>query len=282
MRIAFFLKHVRDAGGQSVMPEVVRILAGRGVDVEVIDPEDRVTDLTTLRPECDLYVLKLRTDTTLSIAGALHAAGAAMLNPYPVAAACRDKVIASQLLRAAGVPLPETYVAGKLEQLTPLLEEGPLIVKPHRGSQGRGVRVVRAPGELRDGVGDGGPVFAQRFYEPTGPDRKIYRIGDRIFGVERVWPARTYEEKLGNPFPVPAELRELALRLGAALGITLYGFDVVTTKDGHYVVDFSPFPGFKGVPYAAALIADYIQDVAARGADGKPLVGTDAREPVPV
>jgi ribosomal protein S6--L-glutamate ligase len=281
MRIAFFLKRRRDAGGQSVMPKVVRLLAGRGVDVDVIDPEDRVTDLTALSPECDLYVLKLRTDTTLSIAGALHAAGAAILNPYPVAAACRDKVVASQLLRRAGVPLPETYVAGNLEQLAPLLDDGPLIVKPHRGSQGRGVRVVRAPDELTHDVGDGGPVFAQRYYEPTGRDRKIYRIGDRIFGVERVWPARTYEEKLGQPFPVPAELRELALRLGAALGITLYGFDVVVTKEGPYVVDFSPFPGFKGVPYAADLLADYIQDVAARVVDGESLVATGARRPVP-
>jgi ribosomal protein S6--L-glutamate ligase len=281
MRIAFLLKRPRDPGGQSVMPEVVRLLADRGVDVDVIDPEDRVTDLTALRPECDLYVLKLRTDTTLSIAGALHAAGAAILNPYPVAAACRDKVVASQLLRAAGVPLPETYVAGRPEQLAPLLERGPMILKPYRGSRGRGVRVVRAATELAGVARDAGPVFAQRYYEPAGRDRKIYRIGNRIFGVERVWPAQTYEEKLGHPFPVPAELRELALRLGAALGISLYGFDVVVTKDGPYVVDFSPFPGFKGVPCAAALLADYIEEVAARVVDGEPLTAIGARQPIP-
>jgi ribosomal protein S6--L-glutamate ligase len=281
MRIAFFLKPAAKAATSSVMPQVVRLLADRGVDVEVIDPEACIIDLTNLRAEFDLYVLKARTDSTLSIAGALHAAGATILNPYPVAAACRDKIVASQWLRAAGVPLPETYVTGKPEQLAPLLERGPLIVKPYRGSQGRGVRVVRAPAELTAVAVDGGPVLAQRYYEATGRDRKIYRIGDRIFGVERVWPARTYEEKLGRPFPVPAELRELALRLGSALGITLYGFDVVLSKDGPYVVDFSPFPGFKGVPYAAALLADYIQDVAARVADGEGAVTLRSRQPLP-
>jgi ribosomal protein S6--L-glutamate ligase len=278
VRVAFFLKPPHETGTRSVMPDVVRLLGGRGVDVEVIDASAGVTSLTDLRPEFDLYVLKARTTTTLSIAGALHAAGAAILNPYPLAAACRDKVVASQLLRSAGAPLPESYVAGTHEQLTHLLDDGPLVVKPYRGSQGRGVRVVRTADDLRTAADDGEPVFAQRYYEPAGRDRKIYRIGERIFGVERVWPARSYEEKLGRPFAVPPDLRELALRLGSALGITLYGFDVVVTANGPYVVDFSPFPGFKGVPYAAALLADYIQDAAARVAGGEPL---PAREPVP-
>src|SRR5918999_4304451 len=148
MRIAFLVKPRRETGPHSVVPEVLRILARRGLEVDLIDPEAHVTDLTALRPEYDLYVLKARTSTTLSIAGALHAAGAAILNPYPVAAACRDKVVASQLLRAANVPLPDAYAAGHPEQLAPLLDDGPLVVKPYRGSQGRGVRVVRSPDEL--------------------------------------------------------------------------------------------------------------------------------------
>jgi ribosomal protein S6--L-glutamate ligase len=281
MRVAFFLKPESERSSQSVMPEVARLLSARGVEVTDIDPSATVTNLTHLRPEFDLYVLKARTSMTLSIAGALHQAGAAILNPYPVSAACRDKVVASQLLRAADVPLPETYVAGAPQELTPLLERGPLVVKPHRGSQGRGVRVVREPRDLESADGDGGPVFAQRYHEPVGRDRKIYRIGERIFGVERVWPPQTYEDKLGRPFAVPPELRRLALRLGAALGITLYGFDVVLTKDGPYVVDFSPFPGFKGVPYAAALLADYIHDTAARAAEGEPLIASGMTEMVP-
>jgi ribosomal protein S6--L-glutamate ligase len=244
--------------------EVVPLLAGRGVDVTVVYPDDELFELTTLRPEHDLYVLKSRTPAALSLGGALHAAGAVLLNPFPVAAACRDKVVASQHLRRAGVPLPETYVAGAAARLAPLLEAGPLVVKPHRGSQGRGVRVVRSPEELAAANGDGGPVFAQRFHEPRGRDRKLYRIGEHVFGVKRVWPARTPEEKRGEPFEVEGELRELALRLGEAFGIDLYGFDVVLTDDGPFVVDFSPFPGFKGVPDAPALLADYIAGAVRR------------------
>ena len=255
-RLALLLK--RGSGFHEVVP----LLERRGVDVALVYPDDELVDLTTLRPEHDLYVLKSRSPAALSLGGALHAAGAAILNPYPVAAACRDKIVASQLLRRSGVPLPETYAAGEADRLAPLLDAGPLVVKPHRGSQGRGVRVVHSPEELGAANGDGGPIFAQRFYEPRGRDRKLYRIGDGVFGVKRVWPARTHEEKQGEPFEVDGDLREIALRLGDAFGIDLYGFDVVLTDDGPLVVDFSPFPGFKGVPDAPALLADYIARAA--------------------
>lgn len=269
LSIAFLLtKHPPDRVSP-IMPEVARLLARRGASVERIYPEDAVTDLTALEPRHDLYVLKSGTDTALSVAGALDAAGAAILNPYAVAAACRDKIVLTQVLRRAGVPVPATYVAGSLPQLEPLLAAGPLVVKPYRGSQGRGVRVVRDTGELAPlGDGTGRPFFAQRYHEPTGRDRKLYRIGGEVHGVKRIWPVSSYEDKLGEPFPVTGELRELALRCGEAFGIDVYGLDVVETADGPFVVDFSSFPGFKGVPDAAAALADVIWTTAQQARAG--------------
>lgn len=253
-----------------IMPEVVRLLEARGSVVEVIYPDERLTDLGRLEVSHDLYVLKSGTDGALSLAGALHDAGASVLNPYPVAAACRDKIILTQALRRSGAPLPDTFAAGEPTQLEPLLAAGPIVVKPYRGSQGRGVRVVREIDELGTlAVGDG-PLFAQRFCEPKGRDRKLYRIGEQVFGVKRVWPVRSYQDKLGEPFAVSDELRDIALRCGAAFGIDLYGLDVVETDDGPYVVDFSSFPGFKGVPDAAHLLADYVWEAAERARAGVP------------
>jgi ribosomal protein S6--L-glutamate ligase len=254
-----------------IMPMVVELLDEWGAEVETICPEERLTQLADLHVEHDLYVLKCGSELALSLAGALHAAGATILNPFPVALACRDKVIATRMLQAAGVPTPDTYVAAHAGELSPLLDDGPLVVKPYRGSNGVGVHVVWDPDQLDD-VAHGGVVFAQRYHKPEGRDRKIYVIGGQVFGVKRVWPARTYEEKLGEPFNITDEVREIALACGGALGIELYGLDIIVS-DGHpYVVDISSFPGFKGVPDASLRLADYIYAAAERVLRGEPAV----------
>jgi len=256
MRVGMLLVKHPPERKSPILPEIVSLLRDRGDTVDLIYPDESLTDLSQVKVEHDLYVLKSGTETALSLAGALHAQRANILNPYPAAAALRDKIVSTRALQAAGIPVPETWIARDTRELEPLLESGALVVKPYRGSQGRGVRVVRAPTEL-SGSGEG-VVFAQRYHAPDGPDCKLYCIGDRVFGVRRVWPPKTYEDKLGEPFEVPGELREIALRCGEVFGLRLFGVDAVVSGGRPYVVDMQCFPGFKGVPGAAALLAEQI------------------------
>jgi len=59
-----------------------------------------------------------------------------------------------------------------------------------------------------------------------------------------------------------------ALAVGRALGLGQFGRDVIESDDGPVVVDVNYFPGYKGVPDAGAMIADYIDRYARRLADG--------------
>jgi ribosomal protein S6--L-glutamate ligase len=177
----------------------------------------------------------------------------------------KDKVVTAKILQAAGVPAPESYVAAAPEQLAEFLDDGPLVVKPYwAGSKGRGVKVIHNTGELASVSADDGVVFAQRYYEPDGRDHKVYRIGGETLGVIRVWPARTYEEKLGQPFEVSGEIREIADRCAQAFGTSLFGVDIIFNRGNPYVVDVNSFPGFKGAAGAARLLADYIYSEAER------------------
>ena len=257
MRVAIVaLRH--PSGRFSVLvPEMEDRLRDLGCEVEVIDPDAGPVDLGAVRPDADLYILKSGTEAALSFAGVLHARGARVVNPYPVAAACRDKVVQTHVLAEADVPVPQSWMTVDPMSLQSQLSAGPLILKDPRGSQGRGLEIVHD----RDGLAGlpvGTPWLAMRYHRPEGEDLKLYRIGDEVFGVERIFPARTYAQKLGRPYAVSAELRDIVLRCGDAFGISVYGVDVVRSRGRHWVVDMSSFPGFKGVPAAGRRIVDHV------------------------
>jgi ribosomal protein S6--L-glutamate ligase len=270
LRIGFLVPSY-SADSRSRLPMVMRALADAGVVVDVVGAKGRIIDLSTVRIEHDLYVLKKIDGPALSIAGALHAQGAAIVNPYPVTVALRDKIIASRILQAAGVPVPASYVVSRPDLLAPLLDGGPLVVKPYNGTGGFGVRVVQSVAELAAVPSGKDPILAQRYHPPEGRDRKIYVIGDRLFGVKKIFPARTEEEKHGEPFTPTPELSELTRRCGRAFGIDLYGVDIIESGGTPYVVDMSTIPGFKGVPDAPAHLASYLHAAAERAARGRRL-----------
>ena len=258
-----------------IFGEALRLLADRGNRVELLRPEDQAIDLGAVQVEHDLYVLKSGRDLPFTLAGALHAAGAATLNPYPSVATMRDKVVATHVLQTAGVPIPASYVATDPAALAPLLAGGPLILKPARGSRGEGIRIVRDSGELEDSPANG-LVLAQRYHEPDGRDHKVFCIGGQFFGVWRPWPLRSYADKFGEPFDLTPELLDLGRRCSRAFGTDLFGMDVVLSHGRPYVVDVNHFPGYAGVPDAPRRLADYIQAAGQRAVRGEPISTLDS------
>jgi len=269
LRIGFLLPRT-SLHRSSYMCLVMRALAEAGADVDIVYPVDHPVDLSHVRVQHDLYVWRKMSGLAFSLAGALHQLGAAVVNPYPVSAALHDKIITSRILQAAGVPTPATYVASRAEELAPLLDAGPLVLKPHQGGGGYGVRIVRSAAELAEVPYDRhAPVFAQRYHAPRGRDRKIYAIGGRLFGVKKVFPPRTETEKRGEPFALTPELRDIAVRCGRAFGIDLYGVDIIESEGTPYVVDMCSIPGFKGVPDAPRVLAEYFHTAAERAVRGE-------------
>src|SRR5882762_3798063 len=259
------------------MPDVVRLLGELGATARPLHLGDDLIDVTRVRLDYDLYVLKNRKDLGMSVAADLHRAGAVLLNPYPVSALLRDRIVTFRVLRAAGVLVPETFVASHASQLLPALERGPLIIRPHRRARLRRSEVVSNAAELAALGPMEEPVFAQRYHASDGPThRKIYSIGSERFGVVRVRPARTSEEKLGDPFTLTPELEDIARRCGSAFGIDLFGVDVVESDGRRYVIDISSFPGFKGVPDGPQRLARYIYAAAERAVRGESLVSGDS------
>lgn len=244
-----------------VLADAFERLERRGFTVEGGIAEELVDRVDTLEPEHDLYLLKSHTELSLSIAGALHARGARLLNPYGSCTAAQNKIVAASRLRAAGVPVPRSWVTGDLQLLRPIADRIPLIVKPYLGHRGLGIHVVRTPDELELIPAPDAAVVVQEYVEGDGEDLKLYVVGDQVFGVRKPFSPTSFTVP-GRPCVVRDDVGEIALRVGSALGLGLYGIDVVEGPSGPVVVDVNYFPGYKGVPDAGALIASYIEGYA--------------------
>ncbi len=259
MKLYFMLVRRVPPAPSPVLVEVFDLLTQRGFQVEAGIAEELLTRPDQLEVTHDLYLLKSHTEMSLSLAGILHQQGAWLLNPYPSCIATQDKIMAARRLWAMGVPTPRSWVTGDLALLRPLIEERPLIIKPYRGHRGAGVRLVRNAAELAALPPFDDLMLIQEYIAGTGEDLKVYVIGEEVFAVRKEFSPTSFT-RAGRPVPVSAEVRDIALRCGRAFGLGLYGLDIIESPTGPVVVDLNYFPGYKGVPNAASLIANYIED----------------------
>jgi ribosomal protein S6--L-glutamate ligase len=261
MRLYFMLVRRVPPVPSPVLVEVFELLARRGFRIESGIAEELVVRPERLAVEHDLYVLKSHTELSLSLAAALETQGAPMLNPYRACAATQDKIVAARRLHAAGVPAPRSWVTGDFALLGELLDETPLIVKPHRGHRGAGITVIRTASELASLTPTATPMLVQEYVEGSGEDLKVYVVGEEVFAVRKPFSESSFTEA-GRQVPVTSELREIALSCGTILGLGLYGLDLVESREGPLVVDVNYFPGYKGVADVAPLLADYVERYA--------------------
>lgn len=244
-----------------VLVEAYDILRGRGYEIDEGIAEEMLVRPDLMTVSHDLYILKSHTELSLSLAGVLYSQGARMLNPFPSCYLTQNKIVVSRLLEMADVPAPRSWATGDPALLRSLAEEMTLIIKPHLGHRGAGISFVREPKDLEKIPPFTSPMIIQEFIEGTGEDLKIYVVGDQVFGVSKPFSESSFTVP-GRPVPISEEVRQLSLRVGKICGLGLYGLDIIESPRGPFVVDVNFFPGYKGVPDVAPLIADYIDGYA--------------------
>lgn len=120
-------------------------------------------------------------------------------------------------------------------------------------------------GRLPASVPFPGPYIVQDYIETDGSIHKLYVAGTQVRGLLKPSMLAQQSDTRVTPFDVNADLALLARRTGDALGLDIFGFDVLYGRDGPVLIDVNPFPGFRGVSDAARLIANHIASLAPRG-----------------
>lgn len=115
-------------------------------------------------------------------------------------------------------------------------------------------------------------LYIQNFIKCDGFDRKVYVVGDKIYGIKRENPIYIFlrekpetidvESLEREPFDLSEEIKQLARLLSNKLNLDIFGFDLVkpTDRQGYYLIDLNDFPGFKGIENIDHIIANYIAE----------------------
>src|SRR5262252_7876927 len=208
--------------------------------------------------------------------GILHAArelGVIVWNDARAIERCVDKSMTSFALARSAVATPETWAvqSGAAAQAIVVREivRGPLVLKPLFGSQGRGLRLIRAPGDLPDPADVAGVYYLQRY---IGVERDGFHDFRLLVSRGRVVAAMmrhsaewiTNIKRGARPVTVVAndDMNALAVRAAAAVGADFAGVDILYDAEGRpAVLEVNSMPAWSGLqkvtsPNIAGILAE--------------------------
>ena len=197
----------------------------------------------------------------LGILHALRELGVTVWNDARTIERCVDKSMTSFLLSRAGIATPATWATESYEQAYAIVEreaaEGPLVLKPLFGSQGRGLMLIRQPADLPQAEQAAGRVFyLQRFIgaelRDGYHDFRLLVVQGRVVAAMRRHSSHwvTNIKRGGRPVAVAVndEMKTLALCAAAAVGANFVGVDIVYGTDERPVVlEVNSMPAWSGL-----------------------------------
>jgi RimK family alpha-L-glutamate ligase len=199
----------------------------------------------------------------LGLLHALRESGVAVINDARAIERCVDKSMTSFLLARAGIRSPDTWVTEQPAVARRIVEReaanGPLVLKPLFGSQGKGLQLV---GEV-NGVhhtlpmlsqGHGSLAYLQRFVPPVstpGFDWRVLVVGGRaVTAMRRVsenWIHNVAQGARCEPAELTPELAQLAEQAAHALDMDYAGVDLIPSAQGTQVIEVNGVAAWRGL-----------------------------------
>ncbi|MEN3792140.1 RimK family alpha-L-glutamate ligase [Fulvimarina sp. MAC3] len=195
----------------------------------------------------------------LGILHALEGVGIPVSNSGRAIEFCVDKAATSFRLKAAGLPSPRSYCFEKRDQALDAIEKtsGPLVLKPLFGSQGKGLKLIRAPADLPPPEEiAGGVYYLQEFAgKAVGERWTDFRIlvsnGKAIAGMRREaanWITNIKQGAVALPMELDEAMNALAISAAKAVEADFCGVDLLRDADGAIqLIEVNSMPAWTGL-----------------------------------
>jgi RimK family alpha-L-glutamate ligase len=210
----------------------------------------------------------------LGVLHALRELGVTVWNDARAIERCVDKSTTTFFLQRAGLPTPRTFAhVNRAEAETivsSLLAEGRrLVQKPLFGAQGKGLRLISAPGDLASPEEVNGVYYLQEFIPPAQAHHQDWRIfvcqGRVVASMIRhgtSWITNIKQGARAKAAIASQELVDLAVRAAGCVGANYAGVDIIQAQDGKfYVLEVNSMPAWNGLQRVARVrISDHVVD----------------------
>lgn len=197
----------------------------------------------------------------LAVVRQFETAGVATTATADAIADSRNKQRSLQLMAQAGLPIPRTVFVTRPEEIRPALEAVgglPVIIKPNRGTQGRGVILTNSLpliNSLLEALRPfNEPLLIQEYVaEAEGKDTRIIVAGSRcVAAMERSAAPGNFRSNLhqgGTAVPVGLsdQTAQLALQAALALHLGVGGVDILQSARGPLILEVNSSPGLEGI-----------------------------------
>ncbi len=218
--------------------------------------------------ECEAVIPRIGYSITrrgVAIVRQFEQMGVIILNPSSAIQQSRDKLLASQLMADAGVPIPTTaHVAAMEDTDRAIARVGgvPCVVKATEGTQGSGVFLAHTHHQARQLVQQmlerGMRPLVQTYIEEShGQDIRVFVVGGNVVAAMRRRAAgsefRSNFHLGGRVERVHLTNEHVSIALAAAniLGMDIAGVDMLESRDGPLVLEVNSSPGLEGIEGAS-------------------------------
>lgn len=204
----------------------------------------------------------------LSVLHALHSAGMSVINPPRGLELAIDKYASTARIAQLGFKVPRTVVCqSRSDAMRTFAEfEGPVVVKPMFGGEGRGVMRIDTP-ELAWTTFTtlqqlGAVIYQQQYIPCNGQDLRLFVIGPDVWAVQRSnpddWRTNVSRGSHSKQQPVTDALRHLAVTICQSMQLPIAAIDLIEDGAGQlYVLEVNAVPGWKG---AQSVIKENLAD----------------------
>jgi ribosomal protein S6--L-glutamate ligase len=197
----------------------------------------------------------------LAVVRQFEKAGAITTATAEAIADSRNKQRSLQLMAQAGLPIPQTVFVTRPEDLKSALESVgglPVIIKPNRGTQGRGVILTDSLSLIHSILSVlrplNEPLLLQEYVaEARGKDTRIIVVGNRcVAAMERSaapgnFRANLHQGGTAVPIQLNGQAEQLALQASLTLGLAVGGVDILQSARGPLLLEVNSSPGLEGI-----------------------------------